>query len=287
MKPVPWNTRNKYGIIVDEAKARAVAGMNILCVGDVVGKPGRKILEDHLPGLRQEFSLDCVIVNAENAAGGSGLTSRIADHFFRMGCDVLTLGDHAWDRPELLEYFVDHPTLLRPENFPEGAPGSGWCLVTTGSGKKIAIVNLLGRVFVKYHTDCPFRRVEALLERIRQETRMIVVDFHAEATSEKVAMGWFLDGRVSAVVGTHTHVQTADERILSGGTAYITDMGMTGPHDSVIGKVKEKIISRFVTGMPVRFEVAESDPVLCGVVIEIDDETGLSKKITRIQRGGA
>lgn len=259
--------------------------MNILCIGDVVGKPGRKILEDNLPKLKEEFSLDCVIVNVENAAGGSGLTPRIADHFFRMGCDVLTLGDHVWDRPELLEYFVQHPNLIRPENFPEGAPGLGWCVIETAAKAKVAVVSLLGRIFVKYYTDCPFRRMQALLEKIQEQTKNIIVDFHAEATSEKVALGWFLDGRVSAVVGTHTHVQTADERVLPGGTAYMTDLGMTGPYDSVIGQVKEKIITRFVTGMPVRFEVAQDNPVLCGAVITIDDDTGLSKSITRIQRG--
>ncbi len=259
--------------------------MKILCVGDVVGKPGRSILEDALPKLKQEFSLDSVIVNVENAAGGSGLTPRIADHFFRMGCDVLTLGDHAWDRPELNEYFLQHPALLRPENFPPGAPGAGWCIVETAAKKKVAVVNLLGRVFVKYYTDCPFRCMDALLEKIQRQTKYILVDFHAEATSEKVALGWFLDGRVSAVVGTHTHIQTADEQILPQGTAYITDLGMTGPYDSVIGQIKEKIITRFVTGLPARFEVATARPLVCGVVIDIDDETGRSRSITRIQRG--
>ena len=259
--------------------------MNILCVGDVVGKPGRKMVEDLLPGLREEFSLDCVIVNVENAAGGSGLTPRIADHFFRMGCDVLTLGDHVWDRPELIEYFVQQSRLIRPANFPEGAPGVGWCIVETPAKQKVAVVSLLGRVFIKYYPDCPFKAVDAILEKLRAETKNIIVDFHAEATSEKVAMGWFLDGRVSAVVGTHTHVQTADERVLPAGTAYITDLGMTGPQDSVIGQVKEKIISRFLTGMPVRFEVAQDHPVLCGTVIDIDDETGLARGIIRIQRG--
>ena len=259
--------------------------MNILCIGDVVGKPGRKILEDNLSKLKEEFSLDCVIVNAENAAGGSGITPRIAGHFFRMGCDVMTMGDHVWDRPELIEYFQTRPMLIRPENFPEGSPGQGWCVAETASGKKVAVINLLGRVFVKYYADCPFRRVDAVLEEVRSKADVIVVDFHAEATSEKIAMGWFLDGKVSAVVGTHTHVQTADERILPGGTAYITDMGMTGPYDSVIGQVKEKIVNRFVTGLPVRFEVAKENPMVCGVVIDVDETTGSSRTITRIQRG--
>lgn len=258
--------------------------MNILCIGDVVGRPGRTVLEESLPKLKEEFSLDCVIVNAENAAGGSGITPRIADQFFRMGCDVITMGDHVWDRPELQEYFEKQPRLIRPENFPEGAPGKGWCIVEVGDNLKVAVVNLLGRVFVKYYTDCPFRRMGAVLEDIQRETNLVVVDFHAEATSEKIALGWFLDGRVSAVVGTHTHVQTSDEKILPQGTAYITDLGMTGPYDSVIGQVKEKIVKRFVTGMPIRFEVAKNDPLLCGAVIDLDEQTGLAREITRIQR---
>lgn len=259
--------------------------MNILCIGDVVGKPGRKVLEENLPKLKDEFALEGVIVNAENAAGGSGITPRIADQFFRAGCDVLTMGDHVWDRPELLEYFETHPQVIRPENFPEGAPGKGWYIFKTANNIKVAVVNLLGRVFVKYYTDCPFRGIEKILDEIRKETDIIVVDFHAEATSEKIAMGWFLDGHVSAVVGTHTHVQTADEKVLPQGTAVITDLGMTGPYDSVIGQIKEKIIKRFVGGMPTRFEVATNDPVLCGVVIDIDEQTGRARAITRIQRG--
>jgi len=259
--------------------------MNILIIGDVVGKPGRQILEQELPRLKNEFHLDCVIVNAENAAGGSGVTPRIAEQFFRMGCDVMTLGDHAWDRPELVEYFSMQPMLIRPENFPPEAPGRGYCVWTSASGVRVAVINLLGRVFVKYYADCPFRRMDVILQELRDQADIVVVDFHAEATSEKIAMGWFLDGRVSAVVGTHTHVQTADERILPQGTAYITDLGMTGPYDSVIGQVKEKIVKRFVSGMPTRFEVAKEDPKVCGVVIEVDEATGFSRKITRIQRG--
>jgi len=259
--------------------------MNILCIGDVVGKPGRSVLDELLSGLKEEFAVDCVIVNAENAAGGSGITARIANQIFRMGCDAITMGDHVWDRPELQEYFEGHPQIIRPENFPEGAPGKGWCLIETSAKIKVAVLSLLGRVFVKYYTDCPFRAAKAALDKIRQETDIIIVDVHAEATSEKVALGWFLDGKVSAVVGTHTHIQTADERILPQGTAYITDLGMTGPYDSVIGQTTEKIINRFVTGMPVRFEVAREGALLCGAVIEVDEKTGLARAITRIQRG--
>lgn len=261
--------------------------MNILCIGDIVGKPGRCIFEQALPKLKDEFAIDCVIVNAENAAGGSGITPRIADQIFRAGCDVMTMGDHVWDRPELVEYFDTHPQIIRALNFSEEAPGKGWHIVEAANKKKVAVVNLLGRVFVKYYTDCPFRNIDNILDEIRQETDIIVVDFHAEATSEKVAMGWFLDGRVSALFGTHTHIQTADERVLPQGTAYITDLGMTGPYDSVIGQVKEKIIKRFITGMPMRFEVADGNPILCGAVIKIDDATGKALEITRIQRGPA
>jgi len=259
--------------------------MNILCIGDIVGKPGRDALEKALPQLRQELSLDCVIVNAENAAGGSGLTPKIAKEFFQMGCDLLTLGDHVWDRPELVDFLKEEPRVIRPANFPPGGPGRGWAVIQTAGGQKVGVVNLLGRVFVKYYPDCPFRAIVPIIEEIKKQTSVIVVDFHAEATSEKVALGWFLDGQVSAVVGTHTHIQTADERVLPKGTAYLTDLGMTGPYDSVIGQAKEKIISRFVTGIPVRFEVANDNPVVCGAVIKVDEQTGVAQGITRIQRG--
>ncbi|HSV43332.1 MAG TPA: TIGR00282 family metallophosphoesterase [Candidatus Bathyarchaeia archaeon] len=259
--------------------------MNILCIGDVVGKPGRDVLEKVLPRLRQEFSVDCVIVNAENAAGGSGLTPKIAKEFFQMGCDLLTLGDHVWDRPELVDFLKEEPRVIRPANFPPGGPGSGWAVVETSGGKKVGVVNLLGRVFVKYYPDCPFRAMAPILAEIKKQTHVVVVDFHAEATSEKVALGWFLDGQVSALVGTHTHIQTADERVLPKGTAYLTDLGMTGPYDSVIGQDKEKIINRFVTGIPVRFEVANDNPVVCGAVINVDERTGAAQGIIRIQRG--
>ncbi len=258
--------------------------MNILCIGDVVGQAGRKILEDELPKMMQEFALDAVIVNAENAAGGSGVTPRIAKQFFRAGCDVITLGDHVWDREELVEYLKEEPRVLRPANFPDDAPGAGSVVVQTKKGVRIGVLSLLGRVFVKYYTDCPFRTAEKCVARLKQETQVVLVDFHAEATSEKIAMGWFLDGKVSAVFGTHTHIQTADEKILSKGTAYITDLGMTGPYDSVIGQKKDKIIKRFLTGLPARFEVAKDDPVLNGVIVSLDDQTGIAQKIVRIQR---
>ncbi len=258
--------------------------MNILCIGDIVGKPGRAALEGHLENIKQEFDIDFTIVNAENSAGGSGVTSRIAKHFFEMGCDVLTLGDHVWDQKEVETYLNEEEFIVRPANFPNGAPGKGWCIKTTSSGVKIGVINMLGRVFMRYYVDCPFRALEAIVEEISQQTPNIIVDMHAEATSEKIALGHFIDGRVSAVFGTHTHIQTADEKILPKQTAYITDIGMTGPCDSVIGQNKENIVQRFLTGRPVRFSVAQEGVSLHGVVIDVDETTGRARNIVRIQR---
>ncbi|MCK5260315.1 MAG: TIGR00282 family metallophosphoesterase [Candidatus Omnitrophica bacterium] len=258
--------------------------MNILCIGDVVGKPGRHAVRGLLEGLKKKFSINLVIVNVENTAGGSGVTSKIAKQFFEMGCDVLTSGDHIWDQKELEEYLNEEEFLLRPANFPEGAPGRGWCIKTTAAGVKVGVVNMMGRVFMRYQVNCPFRAVDAILEEIRQETPNIIVDMHAETTSEKVAMGHYVDGRVSGVFGTHTHIQTADEKVLPEGTAYITDLGMTGPYDSVIGQKKENIIRRFLTSLPLRFHVAEGDVKLHGAVIEIDEQTGKACRIVRIQK---
>ena len=258
--------------------------MKVLCIGDVVGKSGRQILVDLLPSLRQEFDLDAIIANVENAAGGSGLTARIAKHFFYIGCDVLTLGDHVWDQKEIEKYLDTRSDVIRAANFPPEVPGCGWCVKELLSGKKIGVICLLGRVFMKYNLDCPFKTLEAVVERVKQETNIIIVDFHAETTSEKVAMGWHADGKVSAVVGTHTHIQTADEKILPQGTAYITDLGMTGPYDSIIGQIKENIVRRFLTSMPVKFQVAKEGSELHGVVIDIDEETGNAVDIIRVQR---
>ncbi|MBN1869327.1 MAG: TIGR00282 family metallophosphoesterase [Candidatus Omnitrophica bacterium] len=258
--------------------------MNILCIGDVVGKPGRDAVERLLDDLKEEFRVDLVIVNVENAAGGSGVTSKIAKHFLEIGCDVLTSGDHVWDQKELEEYLKEEPFLLRPANFPEGAPGRGWCIKSTPSGIKVGVVNMIGRVFMRYNVDCPFRALDTIIEEIKKETSIIVVDMHAEATSEKVAMGHYGDGRVSCVFGTHTHIQTADEKILPNGTAYITDLGMTGPYDSVIGQKKENILRRFLTSLPLRFNVADGEATLHGIVIEIDEKTGKALHIMRIQR---
>ena len=258
--------------------------MNILCIGDIVGKPGRVAIEEALPSLKKEFQIDFVVVNAENAAGGAGLTSKISQELLKAGCDVLTLGDHVWDQKELEGYLDQTDAVIRPANFPEGTPGRGWCVQKTASGQKIGVVNLLGRVFMRYHLECPFRTLERIIEQIRKETPVVIVDMHAEATSEKVALGHFVDGRVSVVFGTHTHIQTADEKVLPKGTAYITDLGMTGPYDSVIGQRKEDIIKRFLTSMPAKFQVAENDVIVHGVVIKVDDKTGRAQRIVRVQK---
>ncbi len=258
--------------------------MNVLCIGDIVGSPGRRAVKEGISILRQKIGIDFVIANAENAAGGSGLTPKIALQLFEMGCDVLTLGDHVWDQKTLEPYLCEADYVLRPANFPDIAPGKGYCIKKTSTGLKVGVINILGRVFMRYNLDCPFRYLEKIAEEIKQQTNIIIVDMHAEATSEKVAIGHFIDGKVSAVVGTHTHVQTADEKILPNATAYITDLGMTGPQDSVIGQNKENIIRRFLSSMPVKFNVAKNNIQLQGVIISIDEYTGKARQITRIQQ---
>ncbi len=257
--------------------------IKILFIGDIVGSPGRAAVKALLPQLRRRNGVDLVIANAENSAGGSGITPRTARDLFQSGCDVLTSGDHIWRRPEVIELLQKDPRILRPANFPHSTPGHGHTVVATAGGVKVGAVCLLGRVFVEAMVESPFRVAVEEIKQIRQETPIVIVDMHAEATSEKVAMGWYLDGEVSAVLGTHTHIQTADEKILPKGTAYITDVGMTGPYDSVIGRNKERIIERYLTGMPVRFEMATGDVWLCGALIELDEKTGRALAISRIQ----
>jgi metallophosphoesterase (TIGR00282 family) len=225
--------------------------------------------------------VDFVVANAENAAGGFGVTRETGEAIRAAGVDVMTSGNHIWDRKEALVYVAEEPRLLRPLNYPAAAPGRGWILVERASSPAVAVVNAMGRVHMPL-VDDPFAALDAAVDELRRRTPLVIVDFHAEATSEKVAMGWHLDGRVTAVVGTHTHVQTADERILPGGAAYITDVGMTGPHDSVIGVAKEAALARFVTGLPNRFETATGDPRLQAVVIEADPQTGRALRILRI-----
>src|SRR5881296_62833 len=254
--------------------------MNILMVGDVYGEPGRQAVAKLVPRLRQEHAIDFCVVNIENAAAGFGVTPAIARQTLEAGADVMTSGNHIWDKREIVEYITKENLLLRPANFPAGTPGVGHVTVKAGP-HRVAVVNLMGRVFMSA-IDCPFRKADEILNEVTKETRVVLVDMHAEATSESVAMGWYLDGRVSAVVGTHRHVQTADERVLPGGTAYITDLGLTGPTDGVIGVDRDLILQRFLTQMPVRFEPAKGPAALHGVVIAIDPETGRATDIRRL-----
>ncbi len=259
--------------------------MNILFVGDIFGRPGRKILKKKLPKLIEEYQIDLVLANGENAAGGFGITPSLVEEFLEMGINALSSGNHIWDRKEIIPFLENQNVsarLVRPANYPPGTPGKGLYLGETNGGVLYALTNLQGRVFMA-NIDCPFRTADALLETIPPETKVIITDFHAETTSEKQAMGWYLDGQVTAVLGTHTHVPTADERILPGGTAYITDLGMTGPYDSVIGVEKQAIIKRFLNQMHTRFEPAEKNVRLCGVLIKVDPETGRALKIQRIE----
>jgi hypothetical protein len=255
--------------------------MNLLFIGDIVGRPGRDLVQKGLPGLVEHYDIDCTIANAENSAAGFGITRDIGDTILEWGVDVMTSGNHIWDKKEALDYIGTEPRLLRPANYPAGVPGRGSYVAQTRDGRSVGIVNVMGRVFMT-PIDDPFAVVLREIESIRHRARIIFVDMHAEATSEKVAMGWHLDGKVTAVIGTHTHVQTADERILPNGTAYLTDAGMTGPHDSIIGMEKEPSLARFLNGLPTKFEPASGNPRLNGAVIEADDKTGRATKITRI-----
>ena len=255
--------------------------MNVLMVGDIFGDSGRAALAKLLPRLRQQHAIDVAVVNIENAAGGFGVTPQIARTVLEAGgVDVLTSGNHIWDKKEIIPYIGKENLLLRPANFPVGTPGSGYITVKAGP-HRVAVLNLMGRVFMN-PIDCPFRKADEIVAELRRETPVVLVDMHAEATSEVMALGWYLDGRVSAVVGTHRHVQTSDERILPGGTAYITDLGMTGPVDSVIGVDKDIIIQRFLTQMPIRFEPAKGPAALRGVVIVVDSDTGRATSIQRL-----
>jgi metallophosphoesterase (TIGR00282 family) len=255
--------------------------MRVLFIGDVVGKPGRALLCRRLPRIVDERGVAFVTANAENLAGGVGATPETCDELFAAGVDCLTSGNHIWDKKEIIPYLNREPRLLRPANYPESNPGTGVYLGTSRDGVRVAVASVMGRVFL-VNVDCPFRTMDAILAEIRGQADCVIVDMHAEATSEKVAMGWYLDGRVSAVVGTHTHIPTADERILPKGTAYLTDVGMTGPFDSVIGVEKELVLERFLTQRHVRMQPAEGDPRLHGVLIDIDPATGRAVGIERI-----
>jgi len=255
--------------------------MRILFIGDIVGRPGRELVRDGLHGLVEYHSVDFVIANAENSAAGFGITREIGDQLLDYGIDVMTSGNHIWDKKEALDYIGTEPRLLRPANYPAGAPGNGSYIARTRDGVSVGVINAMGRVFM-VNIDDPFVVIRREIEAMRERARIIFVDFHAEATSEKIAMGWHLDGLVTAVVGTHTHVQTADERILPKGTAYLTDVGMTGPHDSIIGVEISAALGRFLTALPQKFETATGNPRLNAVIVDADEKTGRATEIERL-----
>lgn len=256
--------------------------MKLLFIGDIVGKIGRQTVKALLSNLVSRYKIDLVIANGENAAGGFGITEKTASELFSYGIHIITTGNHVWDKKEAIPFIAKEMRILRPLNYPQGIPGTGSILFTTPNKKKVAVINVSGRVFMGYTIDCPFRTTKSEVKRLREDTNIIVIDFHAEATSEKMAFGYYMDGSVSAVIGTHTHVQTADERILSGGSAYITDVGMTGPQTSVIGIEKDQIIEKFLTNIPRKYEVADGKGLLSAVVIEIDEDSGKSTAIQRL-----
>ena len=256
--------------------------MKLLFLGDIVGRPGRDLIRRHVRALATHHGADLVIANGENAAGGAGITRENMLEILSSGVDVITTGNHVWDKRETLEFIGNEPRLLRPANYPEGTPGAGSYVVAAKNGVRVGVINVMGRVFL-HAIDDPFRAAEREIARVRGDgAQVIFVDVHAETTSEKIALSYYLDGMVTAVIGTHTHVQTADERILAGGTACLTDVGMTGPHDGVIGIEKAAIIGRFVSGLPARFETASGDPKMHGVVIDVDESNGRATGITRL-----
>jgi metallophosphoesterase (TIGR00282 family) len=258
--------------------------IRILFLGDVVGEPGRKAVIAQLPILKQEEALDFIIVNGENSAGGKGITPKIAIDLLRAGAAVITTGDHVWDQQEIVEYFPTEPRLLRPLNYPDGTPGNGSVVLETAKGR-VAVMHLQGRSFIQPPLDNPYLAAEKEAERLRASgVGPIIVDYHAETTSEKIAMGRMLDGKVSAVLGTHTHVQTADETIFPGGTGYLTDAGMCGPEESILGRNIESVLWRFKTGLPTRFPIAKGDVRLCGAIMDVDVETGACVEIRRLSR---
>src|ERR1700720_2887021 len=259
--------------------------LTILFLGDIVGEPGRSAVIARLPELKEKYALDFIIVNGENTAGGRGITGKITIDLLRAGVSVITTGDHIWDQKEILSFINTEPRLLRPVNYPDGAPGSGSIILETAKGK-IGVINVQARTFMQPILENPFRTVQAAVTRMRGETASIIVDIHGETTSEKIAMGRFLDGKVSAVIGTHTHVQTADEQIFPGGTAFMCDAGMCGPINSILGRAIEPIMNRFISNMPASFPVATGEVRLRGALIEIDERTGRARRITRVDEAG-
>lgn len=261
--------------------------VTLLCVGDVVGSPGRHVLREALETLVPKLGIDCVIVNGENAAGGSGLTPTLYEKFLKYGVDVITLGDHIYRRRELIAVLEKSNKLVKPANYPLSAPGKTYAIHETKNNQRIAVISLMGRLFMRPNVNCPYATIDQILGGLPKDIKIIVVDMHAEATSEKVSMGWHLDGRVSLMFGTHTHIPTADERILHKGTAYITDLGMTGPYDSVLGRDKKRVISAMMTNVPVPFDVATDEPKLCGVLVKVESTTGKATHIERITFNGS
>jgi hypothetical protein len=258
--------------------------VNVVFIGDIVGRPGRETVRRMMPWVRETYRPHLVIANGENAAGGRGITAAIAQELFDLGVHGITMGNHTWDQREIFDFIDDEPRLVRPANLPPGTPGRGFSVVKA-NGKELAIVNLIGRTFLP-PAECPFRTADAIVEELRNKHRCILVDFHAEATSEKIAMGWHLDGRVSVVLGTHTHVQTVDSRVLPGGTAYVTDVGMTGPRDGILGMKRDQVLRKFLTGLPSRFEVEESGKwQFSALFVEIDETTGYAAQIRMIHIG--
>jgi metallophosphoesterase (TIGR00282 family) len=254
--------------------------VKLLFIGDIFGHAGRRIVADHLADIRSSQGIDVVIANVENSAAGFGITPGVADELFRYGIDVMTSGNHIWDKKDIYTYFDREPRLLRPANYPPGVPGAGVYIHTTKTGAQCAVINLQGRVYMP-HTDCPFRKADEIFASLPVEVKVRFIDFHAEVTSEKMSMGWYVDGRVSAFVGTHTHIPTADTRILPGGTAYQTDCGMTGPYDSVIGVEKAPVMMKFLNSMPTRMEPATGSVELHSVIVDVDDATGKALAIRR------
>jgi metallophosphoesterase (TIGR00282 family) len=258
--------------------------IRILCLGDVVGKPGRQALAELLPKTIAEHQIDLVVVNAENAAGGSGLTPTIFAKLLSYGVDAVTLGDHTYRKKDVLPLLEQSDRLIRPGNFPAGALGKGWCTVTSRSGVRVAVLQAMGRMHMNIQVDDPFRTLDRLLNEIPRDIKVRIVDFHAEVTSEKIAMGWYLDGRCSINYGTHIHIPTADARVLPGGTAYVSDLGMSGPYDSVLGRRKDRVLKHLLTGMPAFFEVATGDPRMCGIVATVDEVSGRALSIERLDQ---
>ncbi len=259
--------------------------MRALFIGDIVGKAGRTLLANFLPGVIDKYKIDFVVANGENAAGGFGITEKIANEIFKYGVNVITTGNHVWDKKEVISFISQQDRLLRPLNYPQGVPGFGSVIYPLQNGLKVAVINLSGRVFMS-SVDCPFTIVKPEVERIKKITNHIIIDMHAEATSEKIAMGFYLDGTVTAIIGTHTHVQTADEKILPKNTAYITDVGMTGPLNSVLGVRIDQVIDKFLTQMPKKFDIAKGKGIFSTVIIDIDRENGNAKAIKRLNLTG-